>query len=146
MSRMHDARSKFKRVDLHFVNHALLFAQLQHILQIMPIYVDDARIPWRGKQWCHMVADTVDELHEFASRLGLRPEWFQRKTLYPHYDVTMSVRERALKFGAVAAHKEVVVTRAKGLRVQLNQQARQDRLAERSREEKLCIHQELSRP
>lgn len=107
----------------------------------MAVYVDDARISWRGKQWCHMVADTVDELHEFASRLGLKPEWFQRKTLYPHYDVTVSVRERALKLGAVAAHKEVVVTRAKGLRVQLNEQAHQTHLAARLQEEELCIHQ-----
>ena len=112
----------------------------------MPIYVDDARISWRGKHWCHLVADTVEELHEFASRLGLRTDWFQRKTLYPHYDVTMSVRERALKLGAVAAHKEVVVARAKGLRVQLNEQARQARLAARSQEEGLCIHQVLSSP
>lgn len=111
----------------------------------MPVYVDEARISWRGKQWCHLVADTVDELHEFAARLGLRPEWFQRKTLYPHYDVTTSVRERALKLGAVAAHKEVVVTRAKGLRAQLNEQARQARLAVRLQEEGLCIHKSLSR-
>lgn len=104
----------------------------------MPVYVDDARIAWRGKLWSHLVADTVEELHEFAARLGLRPEWFQRKTLYPHYDVTSSVRERAIVLGAVAAHKEVVVTRAKGLRAQLNEQARQARLAVRPQEEGLC--------
>jgi hypothetical protein len=112
----------------------------------MPVYVDDARISWRGNQWCHLVADTVDELHEFAARLGLRPEWFQRKTLYPHYDVTTSVRERALKLGAVAAHKETVVTRAKGLRVQLNEQARQASLAVRPHEEGPCNYQALSSP
>lgn len=104
----------------------------------MPVYVDDARISWRGKQWCHLVADSVDELHEFAARLGLRPEWFQRKTLYPHYDVTTSVRARALRLGAVAAHKEAVVTCARGLRVQLNEQARQARVAVEPQEEGAC--------
>lgn len=110
----------------------------------MPVYVDHARISWRGKQWCHLVADTVEELHEFASRLGLRPEWFQRKTLYPHYDVTVSVRERALRLGAVAAHKEVVVTRAKALRAQLNEQARRNHLAARPVEEGMCVSQALA--
>lgn len=85
-----------------------------------------------------MVADTVDELHEFASQLGLKKEWFQRKTLYPHYDVTVSIRERALKLGAVAADKELVVTRSKALRVQLNDQAHRER-AERARQgEAMC--------
>ena len=105
----------------------------------MTVYIDNACICWRGKQWCHLVADRVDELHEFASRLGLKPEWFQRKTLYPHYDVTVAVRRRALRMGAVEAHKEVVVARAKGLRTQLNDQVRQARVAANPPEEGMCI-------
>lgn len=110
----------------------------------MAVYVDDARISWRNKQWCHLVADTVEELHAFAARLGLRPEWFQRKTLYPHYDVTTAMRERALKLGAVAAHKGTVVTCAKGLRVQLNEQARQARLAAELQDGGLCNQEALA--
>ncbi len=43
------------------------------------VYVDDEMIPWRGKLWCHLVADTLPELHAFAQKLGLRQAWFQAK-------------------------------------------------------------------
>lgn len=85
----------------------------------MTIYVDNERIPWRGKLWCHLVADSLDELHAFASRLGLKRGWFQDQASYPHYDVTMSVRERALTLGAQPARKRQMITSAKLLRQEL---------------------------
>jgi hypothetical protein len=60
----------------------------------MAVYVDDELIPWRGKLWCHLVADTLPELHAFARRLGLRQAWFQAKAAYPHYDVTVGCWRR----------------------------------------------------
>jgi hypothetical protein len=87
----------------------------------MAVYVDSEEIPWRGKLWCHLAADTLDELHSFASRLGLRKSWFQSKG-YPHYDVTVSVRERALKMGAIDADRETIVVRCKQLKLELRQQ------------------------
>ncbi len=32
----------------------------------------------------------MEELHEFAARLGLQRRWFQDKGRYPHYDVTLT--------------------------------------------------------
>ena len=49
----------------------------------------------------HLEADTLDELHEFAEKLGLRKSWFQDKSI-PHYDVSKSVRSKAIELGAVA--------------------------------------------
>jgi len=78
----------------------------------MAVYVDDARIPAtvgriRGR-WSHLFADSQVELHAFASRIGLRRSWFQpgrsyggRPSRYWHYDVTDSMRERAIRAGAV---------------------------------------------
>ena len=72
----------------------------------MPVYVDDARIPARvGRirgRWSHLTADSKDELHAFAAELGLRRAWFQDndRGLW-HYDVTESVRARAVAMGAV---------------------------------------------
>ena len=43
----------------------------------MAVYVDSEEILWHGKLWCHLVADSLDELHTFAARLGLRRSWFQ---------------------------------------------------------------------
>lgn len=89
---------------------------------LMAVYVDNSRLPWRGKSWCHLVADSLHELHDFAGRLGLRPEWFQDKTMYPHYDVTVSVRERALSLGAAHGDKLTIITCAKRLRTELSAQ------------------------
>ena len=51
----------------------------------MTVYVDDARIPARvgrwDSSWSHLFADTQDELHAFAARLGLRRSWFQDPTV-----------------------------------------------------------------
>ena len=53
----------------------------------MAVYVDDAVTLWRGHRWAHLMADTLDELHAFAARLGLQRGKFQDKTSGAHYDV-----------------------------------------------------------
>ena len=60
----------------------------------MTVYLDDWRQPARlgpvDDRWSHLVADTDEELHAFAARLGMRREWFQHKAGRPHqahYDV-----------------------------------------------------------
>lgn len=75
----------------------------------MTVYVDSEAIRWRGRQWCHLVADSLDELHRFAALLGLRRSWFQSKARYPHYDVTMAVRNKALLLGAVDADRATLI-------------------------------------
>lgn len=84
----------------------------------MAVYVDSVDISWRGKRWCHMVADTIDELHRFADRLGLKRSWFQTKSRYAHYDITYSVREKALALGAQVGDKETVIQCAKRMKVE----------------------------
>jgi hypothetical protein len=65
----------------------------------MTVYVDDARIPARvgrwDSSWSHLFADTQDELHAFAARLGLRRSWFQ--------DPTVTGKPLAAKPGSRAA-------------------------------------------
>ncbi|HZW18739.1 MAG TPA: DUF4031 domain-containing protein [Luteimonas sp.] len=67
----------------------------------MTVYVDDAVTPWRGHRWAHLMADTLDELHAFAARLGIPRRAFQDKTSGAHYDVTAQLRERAIALGAM---------------------------------------------
>jgi hypothetical protein len=96
---------------------------VQKILQIlMTVYVDDSRLSWRGRSWCHLVADSIAELHVFAAQLGLRQEWFQDRTMYPHYDVTVSMQRRALALGAQVGDKKTIVACAKRLRTELGSQ------------------------
>ncbi len=87
----------------------------------MAVYVDEEGIRWRGREWCHLVADSLDELHTFAAKLGLRRSWFQSKTRYPHYDVTTSVRVRALALGAHNAVREQIVSCARQMRFEMIQ-------------------------
>eukprot|EP00747_Dinoflagellata_sp_TGD_P150320 gnl/TRDRNA2_/TRDRNA2_177097_c2_seq1.p2 gnl/TRDRNA2_/TRDRNA2_177097_c2~~gnl/TRDRNA2_/TRDRNA2_177097_c2_seq1.p2 ORF type:complete len:102 (+),score=3.88 gnl/TRDRNA2_/TRDRNA2_177097_c2_seq1:60-365(+) len=89
----------------------------------MAVYVDNVRIPWRGKEWCHLLADSLEELHQFAAKIGLRRAWFQRAASYPHYDITVSVRTKALRLGAIAATRPEIIASAKRLKQQLRVEA-----------------------
>jgi len=84
----------------------------------MPIYVDNARIKWIGKEWCHLVADTLDELHDFAKLLGLKRSWYQQSASYPHYDVTVSIRQKAIQLGANPGCRKKIIQCAKKLKVE----------------------------
>lgn len=85
----------------------------------MAVYIDDECIEWRGRVWCHMVADTPDELHRFAAQVGLKRAWFQSQSIYPHYDVTLSVRAKALQMGAILADREMLIACARELKRQI---------------------------
>lgn len=72
----------------------------------MTVYVDEVRV-WPTTIACfragsaHLTADTLDELHAFAKRIGLRRGWFQNGGLVPHYDLTPARRRAAIVAGAV---------------------------------------------
>lgn len=66
------------------------------------VYVDDAEVQKHGYAWFHLMADSIQELHEFAIEIGLSARAFHRGARYPHYDVTVGQRRRALEMGAVA--------------------------------------------
>lgn len=68
------------------------------------IYVDSLKSctpkkGWRWSSYCHMFADSLDELHEFANKIGMKRIWFQNKRL-PHYDLTEKRRKLAVSLGA----------------------------------------------
>jgi hypothetical protein len=73
------------------------------------VYVDDwrqlATVGHMTSRWSHMTADSTEELHELAARLGIPRRAFQQKRsnpVYDHYDLTEELRERAISIGAVA--------------------------------------------
>ena len=68
-----------------------------------------SRPDWGGDdRWSHLVADSDEELHEFASRLGMRREWFQHKERRApsssHYDLPERSRQRGVGPGGGAGH------------------------------------------
>ncbi|UTH75681.1 DUF4031 domain-containing protein [Chromobacterium sp. IIBBL 290-4] len=84
----------------------------------MTVYVDNVRIKWRGRQWCHLVADSLDELHRFAVSIGLKKAWFQCNASYPHYDITIERREIALQLGALEGKRSDIIKCGKILKAE----------------------------
>lgn len=86
------------------------------------MYVDHAFAYGEWGRWSgggHLQADTIDELHEFAARLGMRRAWFQSKPGRPendHYDLTQAGRVRALQMGAIAEDRRAGTRRRQATR------------------------------
>ncbi len=73
----------------------------------MAVYVDDVRHRFGRMVMCHMWADTDDELHAIAGRLGLKRIWFQQppKASWKHYDISLSLKAKVIGMGAVLTDK-----------------------------------------
>jgi uncharacterized protein DUF4031 len=69
----------------------------------VPVYVDDARIPYRGLRWSHLVADSAEELHRAAQTLGIAREHAQERGRTLHYDLPDAYRERAIELRVAEA-------------------------------------------
>lgn len=76
----------------------------------MAVYVDDANIPasvqngsrTHTSRWCHMTADTTEELLAMGARIGMRRAWLQRVGKPgEHFDLTVNKRVLAVRAGAV---------------------------------------------
>lgn len=70
----------------------------------MAVYVDKERNSFGRMVMCHMWADTFDELHNMASRIGMDRAWFQPLS-FPHYDVSLSRRALAVRHGAIEVER-----------------------------------------
>jgi hypothetical protein len=76
----------------------------------LTVYVDDMYLDSMGQfgrmKMSHMLADTDDELHAMAARIGVARRWWQdpakRGISTSHYDVCLTKRELAIRCGAVA--------------------------------------------
>ena len=98
----------------------------------MAVYVDDFLFPadipngrvTHSSNWSHLFNDGPDkELHEFATRLGLRPEYFQHPgEWHRHYDVTQGKRWQAIRLGAieVTSHEGTKILRDRDERERLD--------------------------
>lgn len=68
----------------------------------MTVYVDDMyKVPmgqFGRMKMSHMIADTEDELHAFAARIGIARKWYQGN----HYDISKGKRDLAIRLGARA--------------------------------------------
>lgn len=68
----------------------------------MAVYVDSMRAKLGNMVMCHMVADTDDELHAMADRIGVRRRWHQAPPRHDsHYDIALTKRRAAVEAGAI---------------------------------------------
>ena len=44
----------------------------------MPVYVDNMKAQFGRMIMCHMVADTDEELHAMAAKIGVQRKWHQK--------------------------------------------------------------------
>lgn len=86
------------------------------------VYVDELFWLWKGEKWCHMAADTLQELMVFAGRIGMNPNWVQLppKTRYPHFDLNGTKRAKAVKLGAVEIPMKQMVGITKKLKIEFD--------------------------
>lgn len=87
----------------------------------MSVYVDNLQNWGQSRTWrlgasCHMIADTLDELHEMADSIGMKRAWFQAKASTPHYDLTASRRDKAVKLGATVLDRAAFVAKLQEIR------------------------------
>ncbi|MCE3007133.1 MAG: DUF4031 domain-containing protein [Bacteroidetes bacterium] len=79
----------------------------------MAVYIDRPKPIWfhgKERRFVHLAADSLEELHRFAERLGLPRSIFQDKPRRPHYDVFDHHIARALSLGATqVGNKELLL-------------------------------------
>lgn len=85
----------------------------------MSVYVDESRNQFGRMKMAHLIADTLDELHAMAEKIGLKREWFQDKASTPHYDVSISRKKAAVALGAKVLDRREFVAVIKRLRGEL---------------------------
>lgn len=72
----------------------------------MTVYVDDMHLYPIGQfgrmKMSHMIADTDEELHAMADKIGVARKWHQKppKASSSHYDIALSKRALAVNAGA----------------------------------------------
>jgi hypothetical protein len=62
----------------------------------MTVYVDDMNQRYGRMIMCHMIADTEEELHQMADRIGVSRRWYQGD----HYDISLGMKAKAFRCGA----------------------------------------------
>ena len=81
----------------------------------MSLLIDPPNSPGHGRMWSHLASDdSFEELHEFASRLGIPARGFDRD----HYDIPADRYDSVVAIGAqpVSSRELIARLRAAGLR------------------------------
>lgn len=75
----------------------------------MSVYVGPSIYPFGRMIMCHMVADSLEELHDMADKLGIARYHFQKGNGKPHYDICKSKRILAIEYGAKSVDERTII-------------------------------------
>ena len=62
----------------------------------LTVYIDFPKIR-SGRISAHLMADSKEELHEFANEYGIKRCWYDGNRKHPHYDLLNGSLERILE-------------------------------------------------
>lgn len=73
----------------------------------MTVYVDDVRHRYGRMVMCHMWSESLEELLWMADHIGLQRKWLQAppKASWVHFDISLTLKARAIAAGAVLTDK-----------------------------------------
>lgn len=84
------------------------------MIYVDEIFTAESRVPQAhfvgertGHQWCHLWADTREELDAFAAGIGMTAHWWRPSPRWMpsgHYDLTPGKRNAAIAAGAVVTN------------------------------------------
>jgi hypothetical protein len=81
------------------------------------VYVDLGSIPLGRMLMSHMIADTPEELHAMAAKIGVARKWLQHGgTPAEHFDICKAKRTLAIKHGASLVGPRALVAILRGKR------------------------------
>lgn len=80
----------------------------------MSVYVDSPVHQFGRMVMCHLVADTIEELHAMADKIGVARKWFQHQSRFPHYDICKTKRALAVRYGAKEITSREIVKIVRG--------------------------------
>lgn len=63
----------------------------------MAVYVDNMKRKYRRMIMCHMIADSEEEMHDMAAKIGVARKWYQGD----HYDICLDKKKKAIENGAI---------------------------------------------
>lgn len=79
------------------------------------VYVGKNEYKYGRMIMSHLAADTLEELHLMAERIGVAKKHFQNKIGKPHYDICKHNKQKALELGAVEVNDRELILLFRGL-------------------------------
>ena len=83
------------------------------------VYVGKREYKYQRMIMSHMVADSLDELHEMAQNVGVAKRHFQNKEAKPHYDICKQNKLKAIEQGAIEVDDRKIVELCRKLSIEL---------------------------